>query len=156
MRIKFIVMMLSLLSILQISLLSLFTFIRNEVDLGPRVNIEHTYTLSLTDHDSHYWSDGHNPGLWLAREIGSVNVCPSLIILSRYCGSGVCAMPGAFLSIPSVSILGWSPPHHSRYNYIQTDYVEQREPWFLITLAPLPGLMFSGYQCEQRPMGGPW
>ena len=63
MRIKFIVMMLSLLSILQISLLSLFTLIRNEVDLGPRVNIEHTYTLSLTDHDSHYWSDGHNPGL---------------------------------------------------------------------------------------------
>ena len=28
-------------------------------------------------------------------------------------------MPGAFLSIPSVSILGWKPPHHSRYNYIQ-------------------------------------
>ena len=48
MRIKFIVMMLSLLSILQISLISLFTFIRVEVDLGPRVNIVPCHLLTMT------------------------------------------------------------------------------------------------------------
>lgn len=148
MRIKFIVMMLSLLSMLQISLLSLFTFIRVEVDLGPRVNIVYLVTywpwLPLLVRWAQSWA---LIGPWdrLSECVSfSDNIIPALWLR---------CVPGAFLSIPSVSILGWNPPHHSRYNYIQTDYVEHQQPWFLITL---PVSCSVDITVRREQMGGPW
>ena len=117
MRIKFIVMM--LLDILVVHstdfLLSPFTFIRVEVDLGFRVNIVPCHFIVTVI--SIIGQLGLIQASDWANELGSASACPSLITLSWYCEL-LCVCLARRLSINSQCIYsgGAWKPHHSRYN----------------------------------------
>ena len=95
-------------------LLSPFTFIHVEVDLGFRVNIVPCHLIVTVIYI--IGQLGFIPASDWANELGSVSVCPSLITLSRYCRLQ-CVCHARRLSINSQCIYsGAWKPHHSRYN----------------------------------------
>ena len=147
MRIKFIVMVLSLLSILRISLIPADSSLsRFEVDLDF-----HVCDLSLiivTLRVWFYWSAWPNPGRWLADGVGSV--CSSLIILSPV--GSLCAMPGRQELVYQYPVYLFSAGNH----IIPDNYTNRLCRAQAHALIPLPDLMFSGYQERAEQLGGSW